>query len=90
MTASPMFSTRARLRLLAGLAASAAPFICSQRSAHAAEQPDIVVLLMSDVRAGDEIALPQTMDLLAGNGTTFPNFFLTTTLCAPSRASIFT
>jgi arylsulfatase A-like enzyme len=71
------------------LTAGAAPFFLRGRAA-AVEQPDIVVLLTSDVRAGDEIALPQTLQRIAGNGTTFPNFFLTTTLCCPSRASIFT
>jgi arylsulfatase A-like enzyme len=84
------FSTRARPRLLAGLATSTAAAFQPRRATRAAEQPDIVVLLTSDVRAGDEIALPQTLARVAENGTTFPNFFLTTSLCCPSRASIFT
>jgi arylsulfatase A-like enzyme len=45
---------------------------------------------MNDARDGDQVALPQTMKRLAEQGTTFPNFFLTTPLCCPSRASIFT
>jgi N-acetylglucosamine-6-sulfatase len=90
MTATSTISTRARPRLLAGLAAAAAPLFLRNTSSRAAEQPDIIILLTSDVRAGDEIALPQALERIADNGTTFPNFFLTTTLCCPSRASIFT
>lgn len=90
MSPSAKFSTRARPRLVAGLASAAASAFQSRRATRAADQPDIIVLLTSDVRAGDEIALPQTLARIADNGTTFPNFFLTTSLCCPSRASIFT
>jgi hypothetical protein len=90
MTGPSLFSTRACPRLLAGLAVSIGSTIPMRRVTRAAEQPDIIILLTSDVRAGDEIALPQALARVAGNGTTFPNFFLTTSLCCPSRASIFT
>jgi N-acetylglucosamine-6-sulfatase len=47
-------------------------------------------MVMNDARDGDQVALPQTMSRLASQGTTFPNFFFTTPLCCPSRASILT
>ncbi len=90
MTSIHRISTRARPRLLAGLATSVAPSILRQQAARAADAPDIIVLVMNDARDGDQIALPGTMARLAGGGTTFPNFFLTTPLCCPSRSSILT
>ena len=55
----------------------------------AARSPNVVVVVTDDMRASDWQALPQTRTLLA-DGTTFPNFFLTTPTCSPSRASILT
>lgn len=81
-------SMRARLGFFAGLTSLLAPW--RTQRARAAEAPDIVVLLLNDARDGDEIAMPQTMARLRDGGTTFPNFFLTTPLCCPSRATIFT
>ena len=57
--------------------------------AAAARPPDIVVVVTDDMRASDWQALPETRKLLEG-GTTFPNFFLTTPTCCPSRTSILT
>ncbi|MBA3416041.1 MAG: sulfatase [Chloroflexia bacterium] len=55
----------------------------------AARPPNIVVVVTDDMRASDWQALPETQQLLA-RGTTFPNFFLTTPTCCPSRTSILT
>lgn len=55
----------------------------------AAPAPNVVVVVTDDMRASDWQALPRTRELLAG-GTTFPNFFLTTPTCCPSRTSILT
>jgi N-acetylglucosamine-6-sulfatase len=82
-------STRHRPRLLASLLAGLAT-PTGVRGAAPDDRPDIVVLLLNDARDGDQVAMPQTMARLAGGGTTFPNCFLTTPLCCPSRASIFT
>lgn len=51
--------------------------------------PDVVVVVMDDMRASDWIALPKTKALLA-NGTMFPNFIVSTPVCCPSRATMFT
>lgn len=90
MTDQTAVSTRGRPRLLAALLAGMAAPVIRRRTARAALPPDFVVLLMNDARDGDQIALPQAMERLADGGTTFPNFFMTTPLCCPSRATIFT
>lgn len=53
-------------------------------------QPNIVVIITDDMRDSDWRALPKTQNLIADRGTRFPNFFLTTPVCSPSRASILT
>src|SRR5215218_593319 len=90
MTGPTTFSMRARPRLLAGLLAGLAHPSISRGVSAANEAPDILVMVMNDARDGDQVALPQAMSRLAVQGTTFPNFFLTTPLCCPSRASILT
>lgn len=53
-----------------------------------ASRPDIVLINVDDMRQPDFVALPRTMELLAAQGMTFPNYLLTTPLCAPSRSSL--
>ena len=61
-----------------------------------AERPSIVVLLTDDQRwdtlgcAGNRIVKTPEMDRLAAEGTFFANAFVTSSICAASRASIFT
>ena len=65
---------------------------CSPRR----RKPSIVFLLTDDQRydalscAGNPIIRTPNMDWLAQNGTRFENAFVTTPICAASRASIFT
>ena len=51
--------------------------------------PDVLVVVMDDMRASDWQAFGQTRTLLA-NGTMFENFILNTPVCGPSRATMFT
>ncbi|MGH2614506.1 MAG: sulfatase family protein [Thermomicrobiales bacterium] len=51
--------------------------------------PDILVIYVDDMREDDFLALSRTRALLAGEGATYPNYFMTTPLCGPSRASFF-
>ena len=51
--------------------------------------PDIVLVYVDDMREDDFVALPRTTALLADEGMTYPNYFITTPLCAPSRSSLF-
>jgi arylsulfatase A-like enzyme len=92
MTLGETYSTRDRLRVIGGVAVGAAVGgnLLASGSARAAEQPDIFVLVLNDARDGDQVALPKTMARFAAQGVTFPNFFMTTPLCCPSRATILT
>lgn len=51
---------------------------------------NFMVIVTDDMRDSDWQALPQTRASLSERGTTFPNFLLTTPVCSPSRASLFT
>lgn len=57
--------------------------------------PNIIVLLADDLRAdalgyaGNRIVQTPNLDRLASEGTVFRNAFVTTSICAVSRASIF-
>ncbi|MCS1408689.1 MAG: Arylsulfatase [Verrucomicrobia subdivision 3 bacterium] len=65
-------------------------------SVGAAERPNIVFFLSDDHRsdflgcAGHAIVRTPRLDELAGQGARFNNAFVTTSICAASRASIFT
>ena len=52
-------------------------------------RPNILIIITDDQRAGIE-RMPSTTRLFARGGTSFENAFVTTPLCCPSRASIFT
>ena len=86
------FSTRARLNAIGSLAAlsltRAMPKIAAQE--HANTPPNIVVIVTDDMRTSEFSALERTTELMGTQGTTFPNFFVTTPQCSPSRTSILT
>jgi N-acetylglucosamine-6-sulfatase len=91
---------RARTVLLQGLLTCLAAFLivgCSGdetaqegtgAETEAPAQPNIVFILADDMRADEFEHMPQTQQLLAEQGLTFENTFVTTSLCCPSRASI--
>jgi arylsulfatase A-like enzyme len=66
------------------------------RAAEPPAKPNIVFILTDDQRwdmmacAGNPIIQTPNMDALAKDGVRFPNMFVTTAICAASRASIFT
>jgi len=83
-----------------GSAAAMMPFAgCGSalagRSAAAKRRPSIIFLVTDDHRAdamgcaGNTIIQTPNMDALAANGVRFKNAFVTTSICASSRASIF-
>jgi len=77
--------------LAAGLGALAAG---SQSRVPAAQRPNVLVILTDDQRAdalglgGSKYLKTPNMDRLGKEGVYFRNFFCTTSLCSPSRASI--
>jgi len=68
----------------------------AEHRAAAKRQPNIIFLLTDDHRAdamgcaGNPIIQTPNMDALAASGVRFTNAFVTTSICASSRASIFT
>jgi arylsulfatase A-like enzyme len=52
------------------------------------KRPNIVFILSDDEDVGIHAFLPKTKALLHDQGTTLTNFFVTYSLCCPSRASI--
>lgn len=69
---------------------------CLSRIAFAADQPNIVFFLSDDHRwdrmgcSGHPFLQTPTMDRLAEEGVRFSNMFVTTSICAASRATLFT
>ena len=51
-------------------------------------RPNVVVVLVDDANHKELDALPNVHELLTTKGTTFPNYFDSTSLCCPARASI--
>ncbi len=93
---SPELSRRRFLHLLgAGTAALAVPG-CGLLRNKTVEKPNVIFLLTDDQRwdavgcMGNSVIKTPNMDRLAAKGVLFNNNFVTTSICAPSRASIFT
>ena len=59
-------------------------------SAAAAVRPNVLLILTDDQRAGTQVAMPTVMDELVGAGTSYPNAFVPTSWCCPSRVSLLT
>ncbi len=82
--------------LLVFLGANLAASWMSPPSAAAADRPNIIFFLIDDQRndtlgcAGHPILKTPTVDRLAKEGVRWRNAFVTTSICAASRASIFT
>lgn len=68
----------------------------SSHENHGTEKPNIIFLLTDDQRwdalgfAGNPVISTPNLDSLAQNGTYFKNAYVTTSICAVSRASILT
>jgi arylsulfatase A-like enzyme len=54
------------------------------------ERPNVLILITDDQRADALDVMPETRRWLAEKGTEFTEAYVTTPLCCPSRASIFT
>jgi len=86
-----------RRKLLKFLGAFAiAPTILKASAGRSQKQPNVIIFLSDDQRwdslgfEGNELALTPNLDHLANVGTAFRNSFVTTPICASSRATIFT
>jgi arylsulfatase A-like enzyme len=81
------------MRFMAFLWSALAAALASA-SASVADRPNVVVILTDDQRwdamscAGHPFLKTPNMDRIAAEGARFPNMFVTTSLCSPSRASL--
>jgi arylsulfatase A-like enzyme len=62
----------------------------SSRSVSSSRQPNVLIVLTDDQRAGTLRVMPRTRRWFGRGGTKFSNAFATTPLCCPSRSSILT
>jgi len=91
-----MTSRRNFLRVAAAGAAAMAMPTATRAKADSDDRPNIVFILVDDQRndtlgcAGHPILKTPVVDSLAAKGVRFSNMFVTTSICAASRASIFT
>ncbi|CAM5353154.1 N-acetylglucosamine-6-O-sulfatase [Streptomyces avidinii] len=87
------FSRRGFLAGTAAAAAAAAVPAIGQASAApaaaAANRPNILLIVTDDQPKQTDWALRKTIDWLAGQGVKYNHGHVTTPLCAPSRASVF-
>jgi arylsulfatase A-like enzyme len=74
----------------AGCGSSSAPGPAATPSPTPAARPNIVVVLTDDLDVRTAETLPRLPSLMAGPGLTFTRAYVTTSLCAPSRASLLT
>ncbi len=69
--------------------ALAAPNATSQPSVAAGKRPNIIFILTDDLALNTVQFLPHVIEMQK-KGVTFANYFVTDSLCCPSRSSIFT
>jgi N-acetylglucosamine-6-sulfatase len=75
------------------LAVAAALLVLGMRAAPAVAtpRPNVVLIITDDQTQTPDMlfAMPNTRELIADAGTTFSNSFVTTALCCPARATLF-
>lgn len=57
-------------------------------SSQALSQPNIILILTDDQRAGDWQFMPNLQEKIVAKGTTLRNFYAVTSLCCPSKSTI--
>ena len=61
-----------------------------EAAASTSQRPNVLVIVTDDQRQGTLSVMPQTRDWFIQRGVRYPNGYVTTPMCCPSRASIFT
>jgi N-acetylglucosamine-6-sulfatase len=74
---------------LASCRAEAAEHTSSQAAGHAGNRPNIIFVLTDDLAGNLTPYMPQ-VQRMRRQGTSFPNYFVTDSLCCPSRSTTFT
>jgi arylsulfatase A-like enzyme len=91
MNKRPLYIFACALGLLAALGFA---FISSKTQSQSGKKPNVVIILTDDQRwdalgvSGNPHLKTPNIDKLAAEGVFFKNYFCTTSLCSPSRASI--
>jgi N-acetylglucosamine-6-sulfatase len=73
---------------LTSRSATSTPAARSTETEAQGRRPNIVLIVLDDLDSTVVTQLPEFQDLVTDHGATFTNFFVTTPLCAPSRASL--
>lgn len=75
--------------LVVVVALAAAPSVSSPAGRAAEDdRPNVLVIVTDDLATGDLAVMPHLRELLTERGTSFSNFFVSVSLCCPSRASM--
>ena len=77
------------MRALKWVGVLAAAALLAPSAATADRPPNILLILTDDQRYDSMTVMPRTERIFADRGVTYPEAFVTTPLCCPSRASIF-
>lgn len=87
MTSATSRRRALRVALVAAGVLTLAPTACAPDKKP--QRPNVLVIVTDDQRWDTLSAMPQTVELLARQGVRFRNAIVTTPLCCPSRASIY-
>src|SRR5512133_624022 len=79
----------AATRLAPALGGHHAPPAAAKPQAQA-ERPNVLVIETDDQTQAEMSVMPQTQQLIGGDGVTFPNNFVNYSLCCPSRSTLLT
>ena len=82
-----LFPITACTRVEGATPAAATPAATAQTAAAPVDRPNIVFILTDDEDTELHAFMPKTKALLHEQGTTFDNYFVTYSLCCPSRAT---
>ena len=89
----PRVASRRRLigAIAAALASRSSQLTAAAQSAETGEpgrRPNIILIVLDDLDSTVVTQMPEFQELVEGRAATCTNFFVTTPLCAPSRASL--
>jgi N-acetylglucosamine-6-sulfatase len=82
-------ATRAGAAVIAIAAACTLALLTQGESSHAASnKPNVIMFTTDDETVRDMIAMPKTVNLIAGQGANFPHAYVSMPLCCPSRITV--
>jgi arylsulfatase A-like enzyme len=79
---------RATIAGLLALLVIAGVAVAAHEARGASSQPNVIFILTDDMPSSELAAMPNVQNLLAAQGTTFNEFYISFPLCCPSRATL--